>query len=120
MPNRFHLRARIDRLWRRSAEHNPGYIRIKALDAIVRELYAPNPQARLNHHLYLTTDPYDVARHKLRALYDTGAPVLAPEISFCPPLPLGEACPALDAGGWGEGYSALQEEESLEEDDDPW
>ena len=108
MPNPFHLRAKIDRLWRRSAEHNPGYIRVKALNTIVRELFAPNPQARLNHHLYLTTDPFDVARHKLRDLYDTGAP----ELSFCPPLPLGE--------GWGEGPSALQEEESLEEDDDPW
>jgi len=110
VPNPIHLRARIDRLWRRSADHNPGYIRVKALNAIVRELFAPNPRARLNHRLYLATDPFDVARHKLRELYDSGAPV--PEISFCPPLPLGE--------GWGEGLSALQEEESLEEDDDPW
>ena len=38
MPNPFHLRASIDRLWRRSAEHNPGHLRVKALDAIVREL----------------------------------------------------------------------------------
>ncbi len=106
MPNPFHLRTTIDRLWRRSAEHNPGYIRVKALDAIVRELFAPNPRARLNHHLYLTTDPFDVARHKLRELYD------GPEAS---------PVPALDAGGWGEGSPFLsQEEESLEEDDDPW
>ncbi len=119
MPNPYHLRARIDRLWRRSADHNPGYIRIKALNAIVRELFAPtNPHARLNHHLYLTTDPYDVARHKLRDLYDT--PEGAPSSLLLPPLPLGEACPALDAGGWGEGPPALGEEEPLEQDDDPW
>ena len=97
MPNPFHLRTKIDRLWRRSAEHNPGHLRVKALDAIVRELFAPNPQARLKHQLYLATDPFDVARHKLRELYDTGAPVPAPERG---PVP--------------------QEEEPPEEDDDPW
>ena len=104
MPNPFHLRAKIDRLWRRSAEHNPGYLRVKALDAIVRELFAPtNPRARLNHHLYLTTDPYDVARHKLRDLYDgpDASPVPAPERGTAPSL-------------------LLQEEEPLEQDDDPW
>ena len=110
MPNPYHLRARIDRLWRRSAEHNPGYIRVKALDTIVRELFAPtNPQASLNHQLYLTTDPYDVARHKLRDLYDT--PEGSPSSLLLPPLPLGE--------GWGEGPPALSEEEPLEQDDDP-
>ena len=103
MPNPFHLRTTIDRLWQRSAEHNPGYIRVKALNAIVRELFAPNPQARLNHHLYLTTDPFDVARHKLRELYDgpEASPVSAPERGSTP--------------SW-----LLQEEEWLEEDDDPW
>ena len=103
MPNRYHLRATIDRLWRRSADHNPGYIRVKALNAIVRELFAPNPQARLNHHLYLTTDPYDVARHKLRELYD--GPEGSPSSRFTR-----EPAPCL----------LLQEEEPLEEDDDPW
>ena len=32
MANRFHLRTIIDRLWQRSAQHNPGYIRVKALN----------------------------------------------------------------------------------------
>ncbi len=105
MPNPYHLRARIDRLWRRSAEHNPGYLRVKALDTIVRELFAPtNPQARLNHQLYLTTDPYDVARHKLRDLYDT--PEGASTSRFTR-----EPAPSL---------LLLQEEDPLEEDDDPW
>ena len=115
MPNPFHLRANIDRLWRRSEEHNPGYLRVKALDAIVRELFAPNPQARLKHQLYLATDPFDAARHKLRDLYDTASP----DTSLSPSLPLGETCPTLDAGGRGEGAPALSEEETPDRDDDP-
>ena len=41
MANRFHLRTIIDRLWQRSAEHNPGYIRVKALDAQHRAAWLP-------------------------------------------------------------------------------
>ncbi|MXV79439.1 MAG: hypothetical protein F4X58_10620 [Chloroflexi bacterium] len=110
MTNPFHLRANIDRLWRRSGDHNPGYVRVAALDAIVRELYAPTDRARANQQLYLTTDPFDVARHKLRDLYDRPGPLL-------PRLPPGEAGPALDAGGGGEGLP--EEEEQPEENDDP-
>ncbi|MCY3572331.1 MAG: hypothetical protein OXH19_13470 [Chloroflexi bacterium] len=112
MPNPYHFRARIDRLWRSSEDHNPGYIRIKALDAIVDELFAPNDRARQNHQLYLATDPYDVARHHLRDLYDQGDPLaVACERSLSLPLPLGE--------GWGEGPLTLTEEELPEEDADP-
>ena len=96
MANPYHYRAKIDRLWRRSAAPNPGYIRLKALNAIVRELVAPTERARLNLEMYLATDPYDVARHQLRDLYDRKeTPVPAPERG---PAPL---------------------EASLEEDDDP-
>jgi hypothetical protein len=116
MPNPYHFRARIDRLWRRSQVLNPGYIRLKALNAIVREVFAPTERARLNQELYFATDPYDVARHQLRDLYDRAGST--PATSFCPPLPLGEACPVLDTGGWGEG-PPTPEEESPEEDDDP-
>ncbi len=110
MPNPFHFRANIDRLWRRSADHNPGYVRVAALDAIVRELFAPTERARANHQLYLATDPFDVARHKLRDLYDRPGPLL-------PPVPPGEACPALDAGGWGEGLP--EDEGQPDENEDP-
>ncbi len=106
MPNQFHLRAKIDRLWRRSEAHNPGYIRVAALDAIVRELHAPNERARANYRLYLATDPFDVARHKLRDLHDRAS--LSPPASLYPPLPLGE--------GWGEGPP---EDQEPPEDDDP-
>ena len=60
MPNPYHFRARIDHLWRRSGDHNPGYIRRKALNAVVRELFAPNDRARRNYRMYLATDPFDV------------------------------------------------------------
>ncbi len=113
MPNPFHYRAKIDRLWRRSAAHNPGYIRLKALNTIVRELLAPTPQARLNHQLYLAADPYDVARHKLRDLYD-----------HTQTSPLGGGAPH-PCGAEGAApaptqvATVLTEEESPEEDDDP-
>ena len=115
MPNPFHFRANIDRLWRRADDRrHRGYLRVKALDAIVRELFARNnPRAQTNYAMYLATDPYDVARHKLRHLYDRPSlsPLLPPgEASLYPPLPLGE--------GWGEGSPAL-EDEPPEEDDDP-
>ena len=111
MPNPFHFRAKIDRLWRRADDQrHRGYLRVKALDAIVRELFARNnPRAQTNYAMYLATDPFDVARHKLRHLYDL-SPVPTPEASLCPPLPLGE--------GWGEGSPAL-EDEPPDEDDDP-
>lgn len=109
MPNPFHYRARIDRLWRNTAGHNPSHVRLRALDAVFRELFAPNDRARRNHQLYLATDPFDVARHLLRDLYDRAEPtVSASEGSICLPLPVGE------------GPFTLAGEETLEEDDDPW
>ena len=105
MPNRFHLRARMDNLWRQSADHNPGYIRLRALNAIVRELYAPTEQARLNQRLCFATDPFDVARHKLRDLYDREAPS----------VPAPEAPPGVDQGRG----PVPSDDETPEEDDDP-
>ena len=106
MPNPYHFRARIDRICRRAFGNGPGYLRLKALNTLVRELHAPNDRARANYQMYLATDPYDVARHQLRDLYDHATP----EASLRLPLPLGE--------GWGEG-SPAQEEQPPEEDDDP-
>ncbi|MYD53759.1 MAG: hypothetical protein F4W96_05575 [Chloroflexi bacterium] len=112
MPNPYHLRARIDRFWRHANSDVPAYRRLKSLDAIVHELFAPNDRARQNHQLYLATDPYDVARHHLRDLYDHGDQLaVACERSLSLPLPLGE--------GWGEGSPTLSEEETMDEDDDP-
>ena len=105
MPNPYHFRARIDRLVQQGFGDGPAYLQLKALDTLVRELHAPNDRARANYKMYLATDPYDVARHKLRDLYDHATP----EASLCLPLPLGE--------GWGEG--SPQSEEPADEDDDP-
>ena len=116
MPNPYHFRATIDRLWRQANSNAPAYKQVNALDAIVREMFAPNDRARRNHRLYLATDPYDVARHLLRDLHDRAD-------SFRLPLPLGE--------GWGEGSpaqlevapaqagAAPTEDDPTEEDDDP-
>ncbi|MYC00844.1 MAG: hypothetical protein F4X58_02840 [Chloroflexi bacterium] len=99
MPNPFHFRANIDRLWRQANSNAPAYRRLNALDKVVRELFAPNERARLNHQRYLATDPYDVARHLLRDIYDRPGPlILAAEDS----LPL-----------------SVTEEETTEEEDDP-
>ena len=110
MPNPYHLRATLDRLWQHATSDAPAYRRLKSLDAVVRELFAPNDRARQNHQLYLATDPYDVARHHLRDLYD--GPDNGTSLGSLPlPLPLGE--------GRGEGPPSLPEEETIEEDDDP-
>ena len=117
--NPFHFRANIDRLWRRANRNAPAYRRLDALDAVVRELFAPNDRARRNHRMYLATDPFDVARHLLRDLHDRPSSNSSPASEGSLPLRLGEACPALDAGGWGEGPPLLADETQLEEDDDP-
>ncbi|MDE2746768.1 MAG: hypothetical protein OXI41_12395 [Chloroflexota bacterium] len=118
MPNPYHLKARIDRLWRHASSDAPAYRRLKSLNAVVRELFARNDRARRNHQLYHATDPFDVARHLLRDLYDHGDPLIAADDGSLP-LPAGTACPALDAECWGEGPLALPEEDDIEEDDDP-
>ena len=106
MPNPYHFRANIDRLWRRANAPGPGYKQLNALDAVVRELFAPNERARRNYQLYLATDPYDVARHLLRDLYDRTSP------SPSPPAPT-QVAPA-QAG------AAPTEDDPSDEDDDPW
>ncbi|MDE2986991.1 MAG: hypothetical protein OXT70_02920 [Chloroflexota bacterium] len=110
MPNPFHYRAAIDNLWRRANSNAPAYRRLNALDAIVRELFAPTERARLNYQRYLATDPFDVARHKLRDLYDHHAPQHFEHDHDAPQL--FEVAPA-QAG------AAHPEEETPDEDDEP-
>ena len=93
MPNPYHFRAKIDRLWRTANSSRPGYIRLKALNAVAREIYPTTDKARQNLKMYLATNPYEVAQHKLRHLHD--------QPSLLPPLPLGE--------GRGEGAPAQLE-----------
>lgn len=101
MPNPYHYRAHIDRLTRLTEASNPGYIRLRAVIKLLRELSPANPRSAANNRLLHSVDAYDFARHKLRDLYDNALP----------PLPLGE--------GSGEGPLALTEDDPSEEDDDP-
>ena len=98
MPNPYHYRARIDRLWRQANSDAPAYKQLKALKTILREMFSPNPNAARNHALYHATDPYDVARHLLRDLHDRPSP----------PASSGGRCPVGTEGG-----------SPPEEDDDP-
>ncbi|MDE2967528.1 MAG: hypothetical protein OXS30_08630 [Chloroflexota bacterium] len=94
MQNPFHFRARMDNLWRRANQPGPAYKQLNALNAMVHELFAPNDRARRNYAMLLATDPFDVARHKLRDLYDReDSPVPAPERG---PAPLSEEQPEED------------------------
>ena len=107
MPNPYHFRARMDRLWQCANSNARGYKKLKALNTIVREMYAPTERARQNLRMWLATDPYEVARHLLRDLHD-------------------RAClfPSPPAGGGGRGHEVTEggsprDEESPDEDDDP-
>ena len=113
MPNPFHFRANIDRLWRRANSNAPTFRRLNSLDAIVRELYAPNDRARRNYQLYLATDPFDVARHLLRDLHDRPGPLLPDGVLLCSPPALRGEMPQ------AEGGPLLPDEAQLDEDDDP-
>ena len=94
MPNPYHFRARIDRLWRRAnSSLTPATSGSRPLDAVAREIYPATDRTRQNLKMYLATDPYEVARHKLRHL-------ARPTLSLTP-SPLGE--------GRGEGSPAQLE-----------
>ncbi len=107
MPNPYHFRARMDRLWQCANSNARGYRKLKALNTIVREMYAPTERARQNHRMWLATDPYEVARHLLRDLHDRA------DLFPSPPASGGGTCPV----GTEEG--SPQDEESPDEDDDP-
>ena len=124
MRNQFHYRARIDRLWRRANGPHLGHVQLSALQTILQELFTPNERARHNYQMYLATDPFDVARHHLRDLYDQPTTEVAPAKAGAPTTTQGDpttevgpgaACPALDVGAG----ATLLEDEPSEEDDEP-
>ena len=134
MPNPYHYRARIDRLWRTANSDAPAYKQLKALKTILREMFSPNPNAARNHALYHATDPYDVARHLLRDLHDRPSPPASngerchatpspsppassggrchAALSPSPPASSGGRCPVGTEGG-------PPEDQPPDEDDDP-
>jgi hypothetical protein len=100
MPNPYHYRAHINSLTRLTTASHPSYVRLRAVTALVRELFAPNPQSDINSRMLRAVDSYELARHQLRDLYDQAVP---------------HAAVARAQAG-----AVLAEEESTEEDDDPW
>ena len=110
MPNPYHFRARINRL---TTPSNAGYVRLRAVSAILRELSPANPRAAINNQMLQAVDSYDFARHQLRDLYDNASPHLnvAPAKAGAVPAQL-EVAPA-QAG------AVPTQEESTEEDEDP-
>ena len=109
MPNPYHFRAKIDRLWQCANSNARGYKKLKALDTLVREMYGPSERAQRNHRMYYATDPYEVARHLLRDLYDQLHPaaLLQPQVAAA-----SEAVEAVEA-------AEAEEEGGSEESEDP-
>ena len=108
MPNPYRYRAVINRLASLADAPNPGHVQVAAAATLARELSPANPRRALIQQMLHAVDAFEYARHKLRDLYDHAAPatdLVAPRA----------ACPALDAGAGAD----LQDDESLEEDDDP-
>ena len=109
MPTAFHLANAVNRLTRLTESAHPPHVRVQAACALVDVLSPNNPRHRDIQRMLQEANPFELARHKLRDLYDHD--------STSPPLPLGE--------GWGEGPLAQvgteggsPEEDTLSEDDD--
>ena len=102
MPNPFHLANAVQRLGRLTDRAQPPHVRLQAASALVDALSPANPRHDDIKRMLQEANPFQLARHKLRDLYDR------PD-SLRPPLPLGE--------GWGEG--SPEEDVPLEDDDDP-
>ena len=109
MPNPYRYRSFIQTLARQAGPGNPAYVQLRAAIRLARELSPANPGRDVIQAMLRTVDAYDLARHKLRDLYDGPAS----------PSP-GEPAPCFDAGGRADGALGLiAEQETLEEDDDP-
>ena len=103
MPTAIYYRAFVNRLAHLADARNPAHICVTAAGLMVRELSPANPRRELVQRLLREADPFELARHKLRDLYDG---------SEASPVPASERRPAPSC--------LLQEDEPLEDDDDPW
>lgn len=100
MPTPLHYRATVHRLACLADASNPAYISVAAAGALARLLSPANPRHRIIQQMLQAADSFELARHKLRDLYDRE-----------PAVPTSEQTPAGDA--------RIEEEEPSEEDDDP-
>ena len=98
MQNPYHYRTVVNRLWRIANGPHPGYICLRALDALAGDFTPHSPRFAIAQQMLRAVDPYEYARHLLRDLYDRADPF--------------DHSQATD-------LTLLQEEELSEEDDDP-
>ena len=75
MPNPYHYRAVINRLASLADAPNPPQVQVAAAGALARELSPANPRHALSQRMLHAVDAFEFARHKLRDLYDTAAPL---------------------------------------------
>ncbi len=98
MPNPYHYRTVVNRLWRIATGPQPGYIRLRALDKLAPDFTPGHPRFAIAQQMLRDVDPYEYARHLLRDLYDRTAPL---------------------ARAPNSDLTLLDEQEPSEEDDDP-
>ncbi len=101
MPTAIYYRAFINRLAHLADAPNPPHVCVVAASIMARELSPHNPRRQAIQRLLREADPFDLARHKLRELYDHAHPA--------DPTPADEP-PA---------QKPAQEEAPPAEDDDP-
>ncbi len=78
MPNPFHYANTLYRLARLSDPDHPGHVRVRAAITLAIELSPANPRRALVQRLLQEANPFALAQHKLRDLYDRPEP-LTPE-----------------------------------------
>lgn len=100
MPTPLCYRATVHRLACLTGPANSAHIAVAAAGALARVLSPANPQRRVIQQMLQAADAFELARHKLRDLYDRE-----------PTVPASEQAPVPD--------SRTKEEELPEEDDDP-
>lgn len=100
MPNPFHYRAVLNRLATLTDAPNPAHVRVAAAVALTHELAPGTHRAQLAQRLLQDANPFEVARHQLRDLYDRPGP-----LCLVPSDPADAA--------------SLEEEEILDESEDP-
>ncbi len=105
MPTAIYYRAFVNRLAHLADARNPAHICVTAAGLMVRELSPANPRRELVQRLLREADPFELARHKLRDLYDRTDPT----------VPAAEETPVSAP----EQGPIAQEQEALEEEDDP-